>query len=108
MEMMTSADNQSQDFYGKVIDQYGQPVVGADVTLGITLAIGRQVLKTNRCSGPVSFTGIKGLPLNITPKKEGYQIEGHGLGLKGLTGRNQPGQSSNFISCPGKSKGRNP
>jgi hypothetical protein len=87
-EMMTLANNQSQDFYGKVIDQYGQPVTGADVTLGINLAIGRggsQKTQTD-AAGLFQFTGIKGQSLNITPEKKGFQIEGHGLGLKGLNG----------------------
>ena len=33
-EMMTLEENQSQDFYGKVVEQDGQPVPGANVTAG--------------------------------------------------------------------------
>jgi hypothetical protein len=36
--------------------------------------------------GLFQFTGIKGQSLKVTPEKLGYQIEGHGLGLKGLNG----------------------
>jgi hypothetical protein len=88
VEMMTLADNQSQDFYGKVVDQYGQPVAGADVTLGINLAIGRGASQKTQtdAAGLFQFTGIKGQSLNITPEKKGFQIEGHGLGQKGING----------------------
>jgi len=37
-------------------------------------------------AGLFQFIGIKGDSLSITPEKAGYQIEGHGLGLKGLNG----------------------
>jgi hypothetical protein len=87
-EMMTLADNQSQDFYGKIIDQHGQPVAGADVALNINLDFGRggsQKTQTD-ADGLFQFTGIRGRSLNIVPEKKGFQIEGHGLGLKGLNG----------------------
>jgi alpha-tubulin suppressor-like RCC1 family protein len=87
-EMMTLADNQSQDFYGKIIDQYGQPVAGADVALNINLDFGRggsQKTQTD-ADGLFQFTGIRGRSLNIVPEKKGFQIEGHGLGLKGVNG----------------------
>ena len=87
-EMMTLADNQSQDFYGKIIDQYGQPVAGADVALNINLDFGRggsQKTQTD-ADGLFKFIGIRGRSLNIVPEKKGFQIEGHGLGLKGVNG----------------------
>jgi len=87
-EMMTLQDNQSQDFYGKVVDQNGQPVAGADVSVEVNLAIGRgssQKTQTD-AAGLFQFTGLRGRSLNITPEKKGFQIEGHGLGLKGMNG----------------------
>ena len=109
VEMMTLADNQSQDFYGKAIDQYGQPVVGADVTLGINLAIGRggSQKKQTDAAGLFQFTGIKGQSLNITLEKKGYQIEGHGLGLKGLNGP-ETGPDNRAIYIMWKLKGPEP
>ena len=87
-EMMTLSDNQSQDFYGRVIDQHGQPVVGADVSININLSFGQggtQKTKTD-ASGNFQFTGIRGESVSVTPEKSGYQIEGHGLGLHGRGG----------------------
>jgi hypothetical protein len=88
VEMMTLTDSQSQDFYGKVIDQYGLPVARADVSLVINRAAGGGAAQKTQTDekGLFQFTGIKGQSLNITPEKIGYQIEGHGLGLKGLNG----------------------
>lgn len=87
-ELMMLQDNQAQDFYGKVIDQYGQPVAGADVTVEINLMIGRggtQRTQTD-ANGFFQFTGLRGRSLNITPEKKGYLLSQHGLGLKGLNG----------------------
>ena len=88
VETMLLKDYQFQDFYGKVIDQNGEPVVGADVKLGINLVNGSGGSRTTEsdASGLFQFIGIKGDSLSITPEKAGYQIEGHGLGLKGLNG----------------------
>ena len=81
-ESMALQDNQSQDFYGKVIDQNGQPVAGADVSTAVNLVIGRgNVQKTQTdAAGLFQFTGLRGQSLNITLGKKGFQIEGHGLG----------------------------
>lgn len=87
-ELMALQDNQAQDFYGKLIDQSGQPVTGADITVEINLAIGRggtQKTQTD-AAGLFQFTGLRGKSLNITPEKKGYLLSGHGLGLKGLNG----------------------
>jgi alpha-tubulin suppressor-like RCC1 family protein len=82
-ESMALQDDQAQDFYGKVIDQNGRPVIGADVTVQIDLGVGRggtQKAQTDT-SGLFQCTGLRGQSLNITPEKNGFQIEGHGLGL---------------------------
>ena len=87
-EMMTLQDNQSQDFYGKVIDQYGHPVTEANVSAEINLTFGRggtQKTQTD-ANGLFQFTGLRGRSLRVTPEKKGFQIEGHGLGEKGLNG----------------------
>lgn len=88
VEMMEIKDNQAQDFYGKVIDQNGDPVGEAKVKLMVNLVHGRGEVRTVQTdsAGEFQFTGIRGNSLSIVPEKSGYQIEGHGLGLKGLNG----------------------
>lgn len=66
------------DCYGKVIDQYKQPVVGADVEGNILLNEGIDLSKsemhhaTTDRNGCFSFIGIHGVGIGIWPKKEGY------------------------------------
>ncbi|HEY1662004.1 MAG TPA: carboxypeptidase-like regulatory domain-containing protein [Verrucomicrobiae bacterium] len=87
-EMMMVDDNQSQDFYGKIVDQYGQPVVGAEVNVAVLLSMGggsSQKTQTD-ANGLFQFTGLRGESLSITPKKEGYQIDQAHLGLRGKNG----------------------
>lgn len=88
-EMMTISDNQSQDFYGRVIDQHGQPIVGVDVKFMINPSMdsGEKSETTQTdANGLFQFTGIRGESLSIALTKPGYQIEGHGLGLEGRNG----------------------
>ncbi len=84
-ELMTLQDNQLQDFYGKVVDQHGQPVPGANVTAQVNLSSARgstQQTQTD-ANGLFQFTGLRGRSLYVTPEKPGFQIQGHGLGEKG-------------------------
>ena len=62
MKASALQDNQAQDFYGKVIDQFGQPVAGADVTVWISLTIGTgDTCKTQTdARGLFEFVGIRG------------------------------------------------
>jgi hypothetical protein len=87
-ETMALQDNQLQDFYGEVVDQYGQPVVGADVTAHINLTMGNGGIRAAQtdADGLFQFTGIRGKSLSITPSKTGFQIDEAHLGLKGLNG----------------------
>ena len=110
-EMMALEDNQSQDFYGKVVfaDQYGKPVAAADVTAEVSLAMGRgdsQKTQTDS-AGLFQFTGLRGRSLNIVPSKKGFQIEGHGLGLKGLHG-SETSPSNRTVYTMWKLKGPEP
>jgi hypothetical protein len=81
---------QPQNFYGKVLDQYGQPIVGVEVTGSIEIlnALGNEVqsqtYKTQSDSGGLfEFTGKTGTPINVTIKKEGYLMGERGEGYQG-------------------------
>jgi alpha-tubulin suppressor-like RCC1 family protein len=108
-EMMALEDNQSQDFYGKVVDQNGKPVAAADVTAEVSMAMGRgdsQKTQTDS-AGLFQFTGLRGRSLNVVPAKKGFQIEGHGLGLKGLHG-SETSPSNRTVYTMWKLKGPEP
>ena len=75
----------SQDFYGKVIDQYGMPVTNADVTGNLVLENGWDIpekfsqYKTYTDEvGLFQFTGLHGAKLGVVPNKLGYELGGHG------------------------------
>jgi hypothetical protein len=87
-EIMVLKNNQAQDFYGKVVDQYGQPVSTAEVSLQVhqTEERGGTFKTQTDAKGLFQFTGIRGESLSVIPSKAGYQIEGHGLGTKGQNG----------------------
>ena len=108
-ELMALQDNQSQDFYGKVIDQYSQPVAGADVTVEINLTTGRGVTQKTQtdADGLFQFTGLRGRSLNITPEKKGYLLSQHGLGLKGLNGP-ETGPTNRTVYSMWKLRGAEP
>jgi hypothetical protein len=87
-EMMTLEDNQLQDFYGKVVDQYGQPLQGAKVTAQVHVSSEPDRTHTTQtdAKGLFQFTGLRGRSLYVTPEKPGFRIEGHGLGERGANG----------------------
>jgi len=93
MEAMISERNmQNQDFYGKVIDQYGNPIVGADVKGNIMLdGLGTSKEETHTTQtdqmGFFQFTGLHGASLGVTVRKEGYQIDVRGRGYKAPIGQ---------------------
>jgi hypothetical protein len=84
----------SKDFYGRVIDQYGQPVTNADVIGNIALEHGWsapekfEMYKTQTdAEGLFQFTGLHGAKLGVVPSKPGYELGGHGEGYKGSVGQ---------------------
>jgi hypothetical protein len=70
--------NKNLDIYGKVVDQYGQPVVGASVRGDSTLITGYMKNTVEHHSavtdtdGRFSFLGLYGDGIGIWPQKEGY------------------------------------
>ena len=80
-------NSKSQDFYGKIIDQYGKPVEGAAAigTLmqiqGIDTGTKKETHTTKSDeNGGFQFTGLHGWQLGVVVKKEGYEM-GQGAGF---------------------------
>jgi len=79
--IITERSKQSLDFYGKVIDQYGQAVVGAKVKGDVELDPGTGYGKSETyytetdAEGRFSFIGLHGLGLGIWPQKQGYDYD---------------------------------
>jgi hypothetical protein len=80
-EMVKEKSKQSLDFFGKVIDQYGQSVFGAKVKGDVELDPGTGYGKSEThyaetdAEGQFSFVGLHGLGLGIWPQKEGYSYD---------------------------------
>jgi hypothetical protein len=84
---LLAQNNNPQEFYGKVIDQYDQPVAGVNVTgylrflQGIDADEKVEAHKTQTdTEGLFQFTGLHGAELGVKVAKEGYQMgQGHGF-----------------------------
>ena len=70
-----------QDFYGKVIDQFGAPIVGADVAgnmawiQGYDIGEKTKTYKTKTdANGEFEFAGVSGWKLGVVPSKPGYEL----------------------------------
>ena len=87
-EMMLLADNTAQDFFGKVVDQHGQPVVDATVTATATREAGRDgpVTAQTDSRGLFQILGLRGRSVSISVEKRGFTIQGHGVGLRNANG----------------------
>jgi hypothetical protein len=92
-EILLAKNKNPQETYGKVIDQYGQPVVGANVTGHLVFEQGidsDEKVKTYKTqtdeNGLFQFTGLTGADLGVTVSKEGYLLGGHGEGYKAPVG----------------------
>jgi len=89
LDILRSQNSQPQDFYGKVVDQYGQSILGVNVTGNLMVRGGlgdgakNQTYKTQTdADGLFQFTDIKGWQLGVTVRKDGYLIGGHGEGFQ--------------------------
>ncbi len=77
-ETLLEENQKSLDIYGKVVDQYGQPVSGAKIEGAVELNVSfiknkveLHVAQTDS-EGRFSFLGLHGTGLGIWPKKEGF------------------------------------
>ena len=80
--------NKSVDMYGKVVDQYGQPVVGVKVQGNLTITLGFMSERNEGSStetdtkGMFQFIGLTGSQLGVTVSKKGYVMGARGEGYK--------------------------
>jgi hypothetical protein len=84
------------DFYGKVVDQNGQPVAGAKVKGYVMTEVGFDGTKEtphlteSDAEGNFEFMGLHGESLGVGPEKEGYQYVQHGNGNWSPGGKTDP------------------
>ena len=80
-------NSKPQDFYGRIIDQYNQPVEGV-TAIGTLMQIQGMDTATRKethttasdKNGDFEFTGLQGWQLGVVVKKEGYEM-GQGAGV---------------------------
>lgn len=70
------------NFYGKVVDQFGQPLAGVEAN-GATLLVispvssaSRYYQRTSDAAGRFAFVGVRGADLGVLVKKPGYESNG--------------------------------
>jgi hypothetical protein len=75
-------NNRVQNIYGKVIDQYGQPVADVDVAGNVALLQGwdsdekyKHYKTKTDTNGLFQFTGLRGASISADVTKEGYEID---------------------------------
>jgi hypothetical protein len=81
MEAFMVAQNaKSLDFYGKVIDQHGDPVAGVKITaavgriVSLTESGGEKLYTETDSNGKFSFLGIRGSGVGYLLSKDGYSF----------------------------------
>jgi hypothetical protein len=90
--MISERNVQNQDFYGRVVDQYGNPVVSATIKGTIMLdglnATKEEIHETQSdSSGLFQFAGLHGASLGVTTRKQGYEMGARGEGYKSPIGQ---------------------
>jgi len=79
-EYIKSENAKTLDFYGKVMDQHGDPVAGAKVKARVGLIVsivesgGRQYFTETDVTGCFSFVGIHGSGVGFDLAKDGYEF----------------------------------
>jgi len=118
MQMMVRSENHSLNIYGKVVDQNGKPVVGANVEGGTTLA--KDFLHTSSeahytmtdSNGCFKFLGLHGIGIGIRPQKEGYEFSSRSTHNSQLPseqcGDNRPDPNNPVVFTMWKLKGPEP
>jgi hypothetical protein len=78
LQQLALTKNHNLDLYGRVIDQYGQPVTGAKIQGDVVVRLGFMqqrddvhLAQTDE-GGNFSFLGFNGIGLGIWPQKAGY------------------------------------
>jgi hypothetical protein len=76
MNPVAPGDKASMDIYGKVVDQDGQPIVGAKVrgSLEFEMADSEEHDTKTDTQGQFHFLGLHGQSLGIFPEKDGYEF----------------------------------
>lgn len=81
MEALMAAQNtKSLDFYGKVIDQHGDPVAGVKINAGVGRIIsltesgGEKYYAETNSAGKFKFVGIHGAGVGFLLSKDGYSF----------------------------------
>lgn len=101
-EILLEENSKSQDFYGRVADQYGQSINDADAsgTLIIKTEEGfetKKVATKTDVDGLFQFVGLLGADLNVKVKKDGYKMEDRGEGYQNpVGGKSSPNSRATF------------
>jgi len=112
--LWASQNAKSQDFYGKVVDQNGEPVTEADVIGNLAWIQGFDVPEKNKeiktktdSNGEFEFTGIQGWELGVVPSKPGYELARNTTAMK-LPADKNTSLSSRAVFIMWKLKGAEP
>jgi len=97
-----NAENQNPlEAYGKVIDQFGNPVVGATVDGNVLLNVGADTSRYEThttitdTNGKFEFTALRGVNLGISIKKNGYET--NNKGFQGAQGKLTPTNRDTYV-----------
>ena len=92
-ELLEEKNQRRLDFFGRIVDQYGQPVVNAEVTGNLQVISGlsdncaqKQFITRSDRDGLFQFTGVTGWQLGIIVKKSGYIVDQSGEAYRPPTG----------------------
>lgn len=86
-EALSSLNDVPIDFYGKLQDQFGNAVAGAEITGSVIFDNGssngvRNVQTTSDANGLFALHGGNGESLSVMPRKEGYALASTKAGFK--------------------------
>jgi hypothetical protein len=81
-QMLSETNSKRIDFYGKVVDQHGQPIAGVQVKGSILLAVSpiasanKEVVTETDTAGRFQFVGLRGADFGVLLQKAGYESNG--------------------------------